>query len=208
MSLELNDEGLDFAIAVGIVNYAFTTDPTLHPGILQCLVCEEVSPASQMSEFWKSGVSCPNGHPQEIEVDAASQSRVKPGVCSSCEMQFVLEVLDGDMQCRAAGCRKYLKIDSEAITERVHHIEVVRCVLLVQPRRSIGIVVSDRAFLLVDSSPRPSKRELRRSTARCAMRRCHSISETKHLIWIRRRKLATMTETSATAVSKHHMRAL
>lgn len=125
MSLTLDQDEINSFIAVGVVNYAFSTP---FSGILRCLSCELMSQPTQKSDFWKSGVSCPNGHSQEIEVAAASESVVEFGICSDCEMGFVFGVGDRELPCNAEGCRRALRMNTQAVTERVHHVDILWCV--------------------------------------------------------------------------------
>lgn len=88
---------------------------------LQCVSCSQETSypvGSQRSLFWSRATRCTAGHGQSIGTEI-SADEIRPGVCSSCDQNYMLEVVKGSITCRKEGCRRVVRINRSVVSEKV-----------------------------------------------------------------------------------------
>lgn len=79
---------------------------------LKCIICNDVKKYPEdthRSIFWLDGTRCSVGHRQATITEMRED--LVPGVCASCDQDFMLKVLTGKVECRRKGCRRIMRLN-------------------------------------------------------------------------------------------------
>ncbi|KAF2119767.1 hypothetical protein BDV96DRAFT_353029 [Lophiotrema nucula] len=85
------------------------------PATFICVGCEtkvNQNPDSLRSNFWSCGTQCLAGH---LNANMPSPLDDPLGICSKCEQDYILHVVQGKKQCKSTGCRRTIRINEQLV---------------------------------------------------------------------------------------------
>ncbi|KAL2065985.1 hypothetical protein VTL71DRAFT_2056 [Oculimacula yallundae] len=86
-----------------------------------CILCEKVTAVGNKpmrSTFWRDATRCSSGHGQRWNNE--SQNNLEPGICAECDQSYVFDTVKGKHICRIDGCRRTLRINTNAVRWKLH----------------------------------------------------------------------------------------
>ncbi|KAF2478155.1 uncharacterized protein BDR25DRAFT_365224 [Lindgomyces ingoldianus] len=87
---------------------------------LKCVECDETftyPQDSHHSNFWLEATRCSVGHRQATTAEMQGETCV--GVCSTCDQNYVLDVVKGKKECRREGCRRMIRVNEATIKRMI-----------------------------------------------------------------------------------------
>jgi hypothetical protein len=87
---------------------------------LTCITCgrvEEPSGGTRRSFFWSEAIQCLAGHSLVRMENTINTGSI--GICSSCDQDFVFNVVKGKLGCKQDGCRRILRVDAQRVRARL-----------------------------------------------------------------------------------------
>src|SRR5579871_1810530 len=89
---------------------------------LKCIVCDETYSYPQNTRrscFWFEGTRCSAGHSQAVRSETEETS--SPGVCATCDLNFMFDVVKSRRICRREGCRRVVRVHQAQVMNRLAH---------------------------------------------------------------------------------------
>ncbi|ORY11830.1 hypothetical protein BCR34DRAFT_564736 [Clohesyomyces aquaticus] len=96
------------------------------PGPLTCISCsstQDASDGNMHSSFWMEATRCLAGHRQVSATETSEDTNL--GVCSTCENDFVFDIVTGKKVCRREGCRRLVRVNESEVKIRIGNADGV-----------------------------------------------------------------------------------
>ena len=87
---------------------------------LNCISCDntqDFSSGSAHSTFWMEATRCSAGHRQVSPNETSEEANL--GVCSSCDQNYIFEIVTGKKSCRREGCRRTVRVNESEVRLRI-----------------------------------------------------------------------------------------
>jgi hypothetical protein len=86
----------------------------------KCIVCSQINSCyleTRRSSFWLEATQCSAGHRQATKNEM--QRTPRPGICATCDLKYMLDVVKGKHTCRVERCRRGLRVHEAVVKEKL-----------------------------------------------------------------------------------------